>query len=333
MKSILSAILLLLPLLVQAVTRETDSIAPGTRVYRTRVIEDNPRVYQTPVYQAQVIEAETIIECDDCSAKAPKPLRPVFAAYTLGIGSAHLADTYLTPLRYSGSHYGLDYLRYQAAPFCPERLSMRLNVNLSVDHTTNPAGNATMWSALLTLDWGVIHRFKAPISAIPELTLGAGASINLQAGCLYNARNGNNPASARGAATLCVTGYAAYPIRLGRLPVTLMYQPSLPLTGVFFSPDYGELYYEIYLGNHSGLAHCAWWGNYFMLDNLLTADLSLGATSVRLGYSGRIFSSKVNHIVTNIFTHALVVGISGEWMSINPRKGISPAARIISATY
>lgn len=330
MKSILSAILLLLPLLVQAVTRETDSIAPGTRVYRTRVIEDNPRVYQTPVYQAQVIEAETIIECDDCSAKAPKPLRPVFAAYTLGIGSAHLADTYLTPLRYSGSHYGLDYLRYQAAPFCPERLSMRLNVNLSVDHTTNPAGNATMWSALLTLDWGVIHRFKAPISAIPEFTLGAGASINLQAGCLYNARNGNNPASARGAATLCVTGYAAYPIRLGRLPVTLMYQPSLPLTGVFFSPDYGELYYEIYLGNHSGLVHAAWPGNYRRLDQLITADLHLGNTSVRIGYRGSYFSSRACDITSRHFTHSLVIGLSGEWLSYSPRRPHRPQATVIA---
>ena len=119
---------------------------------------------------------------------------------------------------------------------------------------------------------------------------------------------------------------------LGR-PLTLRYQPVLPVAGVFFSPDYGELYYEIYLGNHSGLAHFAWWGNYFMLDNHLTADLSLGATSLRLGYSGRIFSSKVNDIVTHVFTHAFVVGISGEWMSLNPRKGISADARIISATY
>ena len=28
-----------------------------------------------------------------------RPLRPVFAAYTLEAGSSHLADTYLTPLK------------------------------------------------------------------------------------------------------------------------------------------------------------------------------------------------------------------------------------------
>lgn len=313
MKSILSAILLSLPLISPALTPEPGSTLP-----------------EADTCQTTLIEAETILECDDSHDKAAKPLRPVFAAYTLGIGSAHLADTYLTPLRYSGSHYDLDYLRYQAAPFCPERLSMRLNANLSLDHTVNPAGNATMWSALLSLDWGVIHRFKAPIAKIPELTLGAGASINLQGGCLYNTRNGNNPVAARGAATLCLTGYAAYPLKLGRLPITLMYQPSVPLTGVFFSPDYGELYYEIYLGNHSGLVHAAWPGNYRRLDQLLTADLHLGNTSVRIGYRGGYFSSKVSGITSRHFNHSLVIGLSGQWLSYSPRRPHRPQTPVIS---
>ena len=81
--------------------------------------------------------------------------------------------------------------------------------------------------------------------------------------------------AARGSATISLTGYAAYPLQIGRLPVTLMYQPSLPLAGIFFSPDYGELYYEIYLGNHSGLVHGAWPGNYRRLDQLITAYLHL----------------------------------------------------------
>ncbi len=29
-----------------------------------------------------------------------KPLRPVFAAYTVEYGTSHLSDTYLTPLKY-----------------------------------------------------------------------------------------------------------------------------------------------------------------------------------------------------------------------------------------
>ena len=52
----------------------------------------------------------------------------------------------------------------------------------------------------------------------------------------------------------------------------------------------------------------------------LTADLHLGATSLRIGYKGNLFSSKVNHTVTHIYEHALVIGISGEWLSYDPRR-------------
>lgn len=256
-----------------------------------------------------------------------RPLRPVFAAYTVEAGSAHLADTYLTPLKYAGWHAALDYNRYQAMRFSPDDWVMRLHGRLSVDRADSPAGNATMWHATLDLGWGMMRKFRPA----PSLTLAVGGSTDLRAGCLYNARNGNNPASAKGDWTVGLTGYAAYSMNIGRLPVTFMYQPVLPVTGIFFAPDYGELYYEIYLGNHDGLVHGAWWGNYFRLDNLLTADIHLGSTSLRIGYRGDFFSSKVNHTVTHIYTHALVIGVSGEWLSYDPRRHRSSSrVRVIS---
>ncbi len=256
-------------------------------------------------------------------------LRPVFTAYTLETGSAKLTDTYLTPLIYEGWHTAFDYQRYQAMRFSPDKWTMRLHLNLRLDKTDNPARNASMWDLMLNTDWGMMHKFRP----LPSLTLAAGASTGIEIGCLYNARNGNNPASAKAAWTVNLTGFASYRTRIGSLPVTFTYQPTLPVTGVFFSPDYGELYYEIYLGDHSGLTHLAWWGSYFKLDNQLTADIHFGNTNLRFGYHGTVFSSKVNHIVTNISTHAFTIGISGEWMSVNSRKGISPKARLINALY
>lgn len=266
------------------------------------------------------------------SAKADdsiRVIRPVMSAYTVEAGSSHLTDTYLTPLKYTGWHAALDYERYQAMRFDPERWVMRLHGSLGIDRAENPARNATMWSLMLSADWGMMRKFRP----VDNLTLAVGGSTGIDLGCLYNSRNGNNPASAKAAWTVNLTGYAAYNLNIGRLPVTLMYQPTLPVTGVFFSPDYGELYYEIYLGDHGGLVHGAWWGNYFSLDNRVTADLHLSATSLRLGYHGKVFSSKVNDITTNIFTHSFLIGVSGEWMSLNPRRSVSRDARIINALY
>lgn len=257
--------------------------------------------------------------------------RPVTAAYTLEAGSAHLNDTYLTPLKYTGQNYTLGYERMQAMKFSPEKWVMQLGGRLNFGRTLNPARNATMYDLSLELSWGMMRRWD--ISALSGLRLYGGGMTSLDAGALYLSRNGNNPVSAKAAWTVGLTGAVVYNFRVSRLPVCLRYQPTLPVTGVFFSPDYGELYYEIYLGNHKGLAHMAHWGNYFRLDNLLTADLRLGSTNLRLGYRNDILSTKVNNIVSRRITHTFIIGVSGEWLSL-PRSGtISPKAKIISALY
>lgn len=281
------------------------------------------------IFTIVLLFVTSLLRAEEGVEDTAKAVRPVFAAYTAEFGSAHLTDTYLTPLKYTGWHAGFDYSRYQAMKFSPEKWTMRLHANLGVDKTDNPARNASMWSVMLSVDWGMVRKFH-PVS---NLTLAVGGSTGVDVGCLYNARNGNNPASAKASWTVNLTGYAAYRLNIGRLPVTLMYHPTLPVTGVFFSPDYGELYYEIYLGDTSGLTHCAWWGNYFSLDNLLTADLHLGDTNLRVGYCGKIFSSEVNHITTNIFTHSLVLGVSGDWISVNPRKKIPSKVTMLQAIY
>lgn len=258
-----------------------------------------------------------------------RTIRPVSAAYTVHIGSAHHADTYLSPIKYSGWSAGFGYQRRQAMSFSPENWVQQISFDIDVDRTQNIVKNATMWYAGIDFSYAVLRRWKLP----EGFSLGIGPSVALNAGCLYLDRNGNNPASAKVAVTANADGYAAWNGSIFRLPVTLRYQASMPVTGVFFSPDYGELYYEIYLGNHSGLCHWAWPGNYFRLRNLLTADLHFGGTSVRIGYRGDIFSSKVNNLVTRTFTHCAVIGLSGEWISVNPRKKISAEAETISATY
>lgn len=305
----------------------SDSVPTVTRTVTTTVTRTVSNNTDGSIQDTETVTTPTTETFNDGSEPV---IRPVFAAYTAEFGSGHLTDTYLSPIKYTGWHAALDYQRYQAMRFAPDDWTMRLHFNLGVDKTDNPARNATMWDIMLSADWGMMRRFRP---FIPELTLAIGGSTGIDVGCLYNARNSNNPASAKAAWTVNLTGFASWRTKLWSLPVSLTYQPTLPVAGVFFSPDYGELYYEIYLGDHKGLAHGAWWGNYFKLDNQLTADLHFGATNLRLGYHGSIFSSKVNHVVTHIFSHAFSIGVSGEWLSVNPRKPVSPNARMIHALY
>lgn len=256
-------------------------------------------------------------------------IRPVTAVYTVGIGTSHLSDTYLTPLHYVGIGLSLDYERWQAMRFDPEHWVMNLSGRLSGDRDRNPARNATMWAADLRLSWSMLRRWH--VAAVDGLKIAVGGITELDLGVLYLMRNSNNPASAKASWTVGLTAQASWATRIGRLPVTLGYRPSMPLVGAFFSPDYDELYYEIYLGNHSNLAHCAWPGNFRRIDQLLSLDLKFGATALRLGYRCNILSTKVSNLVTRDISHMFTIGISGEWMSLNPRRMPSADTRYISA--
>lgn len=258
-------------------------------------------------------------------------VRPVASAYTFEIGSSHIADTYLSPITYRGWSAAFAYERMQAMKFDPERWVMQLDARAEIDRGRNHADNATTWRLDLSAKWGMMRRWSDIL--IPKLTLAVGGSTGIGGGCIYNSRNGNNPASAKLAWTVNLTGFAAYNLRIGHLKTTLRYQPTLPLLGAFFAPDYDELYYEIYLGNHSGLAHFAWPGNRFEMTNLLTADFHLGNTVVRVGYRNLVYSSEINHLVTNVTTHSFLFGLAGEWISAGNFRKISRNAAVISAVY
>lgn len=269
--------------------------------------------------------------CNCLRAEQPDSviLRPVNASYMLRAGSAHIADTYLSPIKYSGWSTGIAYRRIQATKFSPDKWLMELGISIDAQGTLNPTKSAKMWSGALQIDYAMLWRKRLSNG----FSIGVGPQLALLAGVRYLKINGNNPASARAALTLNATGFAAWHGNIGRLPVTLRYQPSLPVTGAFFSPDYGELYYEIYLGNHSGLAQCAWWGNYFHFDNALTLDLHFGSTALRIGYQGNYESTKAHNIVTRTFLHSAVIGVSGDWISMPLRNTLSDKTKIITAAY
>ena len=261
-------------------------------------------------------------------AQNSEVLRPVYAAYTLEAGSSHVAETYLSPLHYDGWTAALGYERAQAMKFAPEQWHMELGGHLALDRTLNrPARNVEEWRLNLELEWGMMHKWRMP----EGVSLLAGGFTRLDAGVFYLAKNSNNPAAAKASWTLGPRIGAIWTHRFGRLPVMLRYSADLPVAGVFFSPAYGELYYEIYLGNHSGLVRGAWPGNFFRFDNDLTVDLRFGATGLRVGYRACVFSSKASHIVTRTVSHTFIFGITGEWLSVNRDKSFEPSLKIISA--
>lgn len=278
----------------------------------------------------KLIKALVLAAVCAVGAAAQSPLRPVLSAYTVEAGTAHTAETYLSPLRYSGTAFALGYERMQAMRFDPERWVMRLDGRLAMARTlSNPTRNASMWNLDLRAAWGMMRRFR-----FDRWSVYAGGGTGIDAGVFYAPRNSNNPAAAKASWTINAIAGASFNTNLWKVPVCFRYLAELPLTGIFFSPQYGELYYEIYLGNHKGLVRGAWPGNFFRLGNLLTADLRFGRTIVRVGYRCGISSVKASDIVTRRIEHTAVVGFASEWISLPSRRDAALSeAKIISALY
>lgn len=268
-------------------------------------------------------------EIPGCMNSAPAILRPVTSTYVIGMGGSQLADTYLTPLIYNGWSSQFQYSRMQAMKFCPDNWVMQLNIGLNISRGNNYVRNATMWQASFNADWAMMRRWKLPC----QVTIGMGGYTGINAGAMYHQRNGNNPAQAKASWNLGVRAFATYPFHIGKIPVLARWQGTLPVTGFFFAPQYGELYYEIYLGNEKGLFHGAWFGNYFGIDNDVTLDFGFGSNWLRVGYRSEVLSTHVNNLTSRMVSNSFIIGISGEWISVGKRSYLNPQARIISALY
>lgn len=257
--------------------------------------------------------------------KPPKPLRPVASAFTFEIGRQSALDTYLTPIRYWGLDVALGYERLRAASFAPEKWFTRHNVLVNYATMSNQSGSGSMMSLYLDYSFAMLRRWRL----LDGLWVAGGGEAALTLGGLYNLRNSNNPATAKLAVDLGATAMASYHLRLGRLPLTFRYQVSLPVIGTYFSPAFGQSYYEMfYIGNRSGIVQFGAWHNRVDLRNYLSVDLHLGKMALRLGYRQLMRTTHVNHIDTQVLNHMFVLGISGEIFRTAP-----PAKRGVSVYY
>lgn len=243
--------------------------------------------------------------------------RPVTSSYSLEWGSTTIVDTYLSPLKYNGQSLSLSGSWLKAMRQNPQRLIMSFDASIHASQALSPAKNSRLYEMGIGFSWSMLYRWR-PIAG---LQLAAGGSTMLDIGAIYLARNSNNPVSAQASIDIAVAGMASYSFKIGRLPICISDRLSLPIASAFFSPDYGETYYEIYLGNRSDLVHYGWWGNHFRFNNLLSADISLGNVALRIGYRMNIKSSFVNNINTHINSHALVFGLTSDWLNVtNPKE-------------
>lgn len=234
-----------------------------------------------------------------------KSQRPVRSRYSVEVGRRHAYCSYLSPLVCHGADFALNGSWRKTMPFDSD-WEMEFDGGLDFSDAKNPARNASMLFCEASFSWGMERMVTLPA----DFRLGVGGRLSSVAGVLYLRRNSNNPANAIFRIGLDASLSLSRRCRIGRLSITPFDQFSLPSLGAFFSPEYGETYYEIYLGNRRGLAHFGWWGNNFGLDNLFGVELNFRKHSLLLGWRCDLQTYHANNIDTQLWTHSAVVGIS-----------------------
>ncbi len=234
--------------------------------------------------------------------------------FTIDAGMGSLRDTYISPITYDGYHQRIAYANTHCNSL--SRWTRTLEGGIDYELTHNPAGNHTMHALIADFKWANMRLLKW--RPWRQCAFKVGPMAQFRGGVLYNTNNSNNVVSARVHMAVGVNAMAAYHTLLSHKKLSITYEMTLPVMGAFFSPEYDEPYYEIYVGNHKNLAHFGWWGNRFDITNYLFADYQIGShTVMRIGYRNRVECSRVCHITTRSISHAFVIGFGCNLSSSN----------------
>lgn len=213
--------------------------------------------------------------------------------------------TYLSPLTYSGLGYGLAY-EWRHPAWRDKTVGMQAHADFNYGYLLSPAKNSRMLDLTFDLEWGV-ERLWTTSSGF---NIAGGATLGADGGVIYLSRNGNNPAQALMWAGASLTASVEYTkIKLFGKQLSISESIEIPTLGCFFCPAYGETYYEIYVGNHSDLAHFGWWGNRPNVKSRLRADWKIGKRVLTLGFDYRFQGLECNDITTRLAQCSAIIGI------------------------
>lgn len=221
---------------------------------------------------------------------------------TASVGSANMYDTYLSPLEYKGTSIRLTYEQMRRTSWFNRRFHKQQVFELEYARGDNPAGNVSEYWLMASYKLGGHYTFYYNYEH--NLRLGIGGLWNVNAGVLYNERNGNNPATARAYTNLNLSFLASYKFKW----LAVRWQIDTPVIGMLFSPRYGQSYYEISLGNSVGVVNFSSLHNQRALRNYLTIDIPINKYTIRVGYLGSWYQTKVHDIQTHHYTNSFVIG-------------------------
>jgi len=248
------------------------------------------------------------------SQDAPIPL--TYEATMLGFGTSSVYDSYLSPLKYTGENVGLYYEQMKNTGLMSGNVAVQHLFNADYSWTKNNSGTASYYTGVIEYEYGLFYRFK-PAN---KWQFFVGPQVGGLLGFVYNTRNENNPATGKAHANLSLSGITDYNLRIHSQPVHFKDQFSLPFIGIMYSPQYGESYYEISLGDSKHLVHPASFQNYFSVSNMLTAEIPFNKFTLLLSYRFSFYETRINNLDTQLITNTYYIGLSHNFFVVSGKQ-------------
>lgn len=246
-------------------------------------------------------------------------LRFMTRATLYGIGQANLFDTYLSPVEYTGPELRVSRENMRSTKWMQGRVSRQTLFHASVSYTSNRAESNHTVAGFASWSYALHRHF--PLT--PTFKVLAGGFAEAGTGILYNMRNSNNPVAVRAYANIGASVIAAWNVHIGKRPLTLRYQANLPLAGIFFSPHYGQSYYEIFnLDNRSGIVRLTSLHNQPSLRQTLSADIPTGKMKLRVSYIWDAQQANVNKIKSHAYSHTIMMGVVKDLYRIRSKRNL-----------
>ena len=244
--------------------------------------------------RAQYIVTDTII-----------PERIVVKSSQLGVTLLNNLDTYLSNYNHKG--LGLNYSHEAFRDACTGNYHWKYQKLLNITAGYAIQGSNLQYAALISYNWSGYH----PCKVAQGLTLLAGVQIQLEGGALYNPAGGNNPAAAKLRTALAASGMAIYHFPVLRSEWIARYQIDIPLIGAMFAPEFGQSYYEIFgLGYAKNIVAFTHPGNNPSWRHMLSLDIPIKATTLRLSYIADMYQSRINDINCHIYRNTFSIGFT-----------------------
>lgn len=225
----------------------------------------------------------------------------------VGIGSVNALDTYLSAETYTGKE--LRYISHSTREN-PTRWSRALIHQAEIFTTHNRSDNNNILGGFYNFQYNWQYRLLSAAVGTGSIKIKVGGGIDSRLGFMYNTRNSNNPAQAYGQLNIAPNAEVAYHFRLWKRPFQLRYELQIPLTGLMFSPNYGQSYYEIFSkGDYDHNLVITTPFSSPSLRHTLSFDFTLRHTTIRIGYLGDYQQAKVNGLKQHVWSHLGVIGI------------------------